>query len=195
MAGGSLLTEREAGTLRRLLTAPLPKGTVLAGKTLAYMLLACMQVVVIFLVAGLVFDTPMGKSPLGLVLLTLVTAFNAVALGMLVAALSKTAKQVDSIEGNPGICPSGCRWSAAFTHPFYRSGLYQFYLQPHSHEPCRGGFYQLMAENLPPSFRFCHKVAPVGYEDPILPGGAVELELMPRSKSKARISKTSFHVK
>ncbi len=72
MSSDGLLNERETGTLRRLLTAPIPKGAILAGKILAYMQLACLQVVVVFAVAGLVFGTPFGKSPLGLVILTLV---------------------------------------------------------------------------------------------------------------------------
>ncbi len=149
MAGGSLLTEREAGTLRRLLTAPLPRGTILAGKTLAYMLLACMQVVVMFLMADLVFDTPMGKSPLGLVVLTLVTAFNAVALGMLVAALSKTAKQVGSIGVALAFVLAGIGGAMAISPtPFYRSGGFIGIissLTPQNHAV--EGFYELMAEN------------------------------------------------
>ena len=149
MSGGSLLTEREAGTMRRLLTAPIPRGTILAGKMLAYMLLACLQVVVVFTVAGLVFDTPMGKSPLGLVVLTLVTAFTAVALGMLIAALSKTAKQVDGIGVILAFVLAGLGGALAISPtPFYRSGGFIGIissLTPQNHAV--EGFYQLMAEN------------------------------------------------
>ena len=37
MASDSLLKERETGTFRRILSAPIPRGAVLAGKILAYM--------------------------------------------------------------------------------------------------------------------------------------------------------------
>lgn len=47
----NLLKEREAGTLRRLLAAPVPRGAIIAGKMLAFVLLACVQVVVMFSVA------------------------------------------------------------------------------------------------------------------------------------------------
>jgi ABC-2 type transport system permease protein len=149
MSGQALLSERETGTLRRLLTAPLPRGTILVGKMLAYMLLACMQVVVVFAVAGLVFGTPLGKSPLGLVMLTLVVAFNAAALGMLVAALSKTAKQADGIGVILAFVLAGLGGAIAISPtPFYRTGgfigtIASFTPQNHAVE----GFYKLMAEN------------------------------------------------
>jgi ABC-2 type transport system permease protein len=149
MSGQALLSEREAGTLRRLLTAPIPRGAILAGKMLAYMLLACMQVVVVFAVAGLVFGTPLGKSPLGLIVLTLVVAFNAAALGMLVAALSKTAKQADGIGVILAFVLAGLGGAIALSPtPFYRSGGFIGIissLTPQNHAV--EGFYQLMAEN------------------------------------------------
>jgi ABC-2 type transport system permease protein len=53
MCSTSLLGEREAGTIRRLLSAPVPRGAIIAGKTLAFMLLGCMQVITMFGVANL----------------------------------------------------------------------------------------------------------------------------------------------
>jgi ABC-2 type transport system permease protein len=149
MSGQAILSERETGTLRRLLTAPLPRGSILVGKMLAYMLLACLQVVVVFAVAGLVFGTPLGKSPLGLVVLTLVVAFNAAALGMLVAALSKTAKQADGIGVILAFVLAGLGGAIAISPtPFYRTGGFIgtiASLTPQNHAV--EGFYKLMAEN------------------------------------------------
>ncbi len=149
MSGASLLTEREGGTLRRLMTAPIPKGAILAGKTLAYMLLACMQVVVVFAVAGLLFGTPMGKSPLGLVVLTLVVAFTATALGLMVAALAKTAKQVANIGLILAFVLAGLGGAMAMSaQPLYRSGGTMAIVSmftPHAHAV--EGYYRLMAEN------------------------------------------------
>jgi ABC-2 type transport system permease protein len=149
MSANGLLTERENGTLRRLLTAPIPRGAILAGKILAYMFLASMQVVVIFAVANLAFHTPLGKSPLGLVVMTLAVAFNATAFGMMVAALSKTAKQADNIGTALGFILGSLGGAIAFSPtPFYRSGGFISILasltpQNHGVE----GFYRLMAEN------------------------------------------------
>jgi linearmycin/streptolysin S transport system permease protein len=149
MSANALLTERDNGTLRRLLSAPIPKGAILAGKILAYMFLACMQVVVIFSVANFAFHTPLGNSPLGLVIMTLAVAFNATTFGMMIAALSKTAKQADSIGTVLGFVLGSLGGAIAFSAtPFYRSGgivgtLAKLTPQNHGVE----GFYQLMAEN------------------------------------------------
>ncbi len=72
-------------------------GTIIAGKTLAFMLLGCLQVVVMFTVANLLLRAPLGRSPLALVVLTVVVTFVAAALGMMVAALAKSASQANSI--------------------------------------------------------------------------------------------------
>ena len=149
MSGSSLLAEREAGTLRRLLTAPIPRGAILAGKMLAFMMLACAQVVVMFAVAALIFGTPLGRSPTGLIVLTLVVAFNATALGMLVASISKTSKQADSLGVILAFVLAGIGGALAIGQtPFYRQGgmvglISSLTPQNHAVE----GFYQLMGEN------------------------------------------------
>lgn len=149
MAGAALLSERETGTLRRLLAAPIPRGAIISGKILAYMVLACAQVVVLFGVANLLLGMPLGNSPLGLIILTIVVAFTATALGMLVAALARTAKEADNagtilafiLAGIGGAIPLAAA-------PIARSGgligiLSQ--LTPHAHAV--EGYYRLMAEN------------------------------------------------
>ena len=93
----SLLTERESGTLRRLLAAPLQRGTVIVGKMVAYTLLACLQVLMLFAVARIIFDMPMGQSPVALVLLSLAAALVSAAMGMMIAGLAKSAKQASSL--------------------------------------------------------------------------------------------------
>jgi ABC-2 type transport system permease protein len=149
MSANALLTERDNGTLRRLLSAPIPKMAILAGKVLAYMFLACMQVLVIFTVAYLGFHTPLGHSLLGLVVMTLAVAFNATAFGLLIAALSKTAKQADNIGTALGFILGSIGGAIAFSAtPFYRSGgvvgiIAALTPQNHGVE----GFYRLMAEN------------------------------------------------
>jgi len=95
-SSSSLVREREAGTLRRLLASP-ARGGHHRRKMLAFMLLSCMQVIVLFGVGNTFFKMPLGQSPDGLVVLTLVVALTSTALGMLVAALAKSSGQAGSI--------------------------------------------------------------------------------------------------
>ena len=149
MSASTLLNERENGTLRRLLTATIPRGAILAGKLLAYMLLACLQVVVMFTVARLIFGTPLGKSPLGLIVVTLVVAFNATALGLMLAALVKSSKQADSLGLILAFLLAGLGGAMAITStPLSRTGGFMGVITrfiPHSYAV--EGYYKLMAEN------------------------------------------------
>jgi len=145
----SLLTERESGTLRRLLAAPIPRGTIIAGKMLAYTILACLQVLVLFGVAHIAFGMPLGQSPVGLVVLSLVVALTSAALGMLIAALAKSANQAANtgvILGLVLAAIGGCISMSAqpvFRSPGFMGTLAN--LTPHAH--ALEGYYSLMAEN------------------------------------------------
>jgi ABC-2 type transport system permease protein len=148
-SSSSLLTERETGTLRRLLAAPLPRGAIIAGKMLAYALLACTQAVVLFSVASVAFGMPLGQSPLGLVVHTLVVALTSAAMGMLVAALAKSASQAGNIGIILGLILAaigGCismSGEPVFRSPGFMGTLANF--TPHAHAV--EGYYSLMAEN------------------------------------------------
>lgn len=92
----TLLKEKEEGSFRRLLAAPVARGAIIGGKMLAYMLIVVLQVVVLFGVASFAYDMPLGDSPLGLLLLSVALAAVASSLGMLLAAWAKTSSQADS---------------------------------------------------------------------------------------------------
>jgi ABC-2 type transport system permease protein len=145
----SLLAEREAGTIRRLLTAHAPRGTIIAGKTLAFMLLGCLQVVVMFTVANLLLKAPLGHSPLALVVLTVVTTFVAAAMGMMVAALAKTASQASSIGLILAFVLAGLGGALVTAkEPATRAGGFMgtvSRITPHAYAV--EGYYKLMAEN------------------------------------------------
>jgi ABC-2 type transport system permease protein len=149
MTAESLLKERESGTLRRLVAAPLPRGAVVAGKMVAYILLVCLQVAVLFAIAHFAFDMPLGSSPLGMIVLTVVTGFVATALGMLVAGIAKTAKQAGNIGTILGFVLAGIGGSLPMTgKPLTRAGGALggiANLTPHAH--AIEGYYSLMAEN------------------------------------------------
>jgi ABC-2 type transport system permease protein len=93
----TLVREKEEGTFRRLLSSPMPRGSVVVGKMLAYMGVVFLQVVVLFGAGYALFKMPLGESPLALLLLTLVLALAAASLGMLLGALARTSKQADQV--------------------------------------------------------------------------------------------------
>jgi ABC-2 type transport system permease protein len=144
----SLLQEREAGTLRRLLAAPIPRWTVIAGKMLAYGLLVCMQVLILFTLGYLAFDITLGRDPLALVVITIVVAFVAVSLGMLVAAFARSSKQADNVGMVLGFVLAGIGGAFPLWPPIFRSAGFTGTLAkftPHAH--ALEGYYSVMAEN------------------------------------------------
>jgi ABC-2 type transport system permease protein len=148
-SSSSLLREREAGTLRRLLAAPVPRGAIIAGNMLAFMLLSCMQVVVLFGVGNAFFKMPLGQSPGGLMALTLVVALTSTALGMLVAALARSSSQAASIGLILGFIMAGvagCIGVLARVPLVRTEGLLGLLakLTPHGH--ALDAYYSLMVE-------------------------------------------------
>ncbi len=148
MAGESLLRERETGTLRRLIAAPIPKAAVIAGKVLAFTLLVCMQVAVLLSVAHIAFQMPLGRAPLALVLLTVILGIVASAMGMLVASFAKTSKQADSVGTILGFVLAGVGGAIAIGQfPLARAGgpmATIAKLTPHAHAV--EAYYRLMGE-------------------------------------------------
>jgi len=59
----TLLLEKEEGTFRRLMAAPMERGAIVVGKMLAYMGIVVLQVLVLFGVGRVVFDMSLGESP------------------------------------------------------------------------------------------------------------------------------------
>jgi ABC-2 type transport system permease protein len=134
----TLLQEREEGTLRRLVAAPIPGGAVIAGKMLAYGLIAVLQVMVIFAVGNIAFGMSLGNSPLGLVLITLGLALAATSLGMMIAGLSRTSRQAYLIGLVLGFVLAGLGGCLSFNplEPWFRmEGIFGILskLTPHSH--------------------------------------------------------------
>jgi ABC-2 type transport system permease protein len=149
VSGAALLSERESGTLGRLLSAPVSRTVVITGKALGYVALACAQVVVLFAVARAAFGMPLGDSPAGLVALTLLVAMVATAMGMMIASLAHTAKQADTWGTLQGFVLGGLGGCIAIgATPLTRSGgvmasVARLTPQGNALE----AYYSLMAEN------------------------------------------------
>ena len=95
--GESIFKEKDDGTYRRLMAGPMRRGEIVAGKMLAFGVMVVLQVFILFGVAAGFFSMDLGKSPLGLILLTICLSLVVTSMGLMVAALSKSGKQADSI--------------------------------------------------------------------------------------------------
>ncbi|MBP1692270.1 MAG: putative transporter permease protein [Chloroflexi bacterium] len=118
-----LLKEKQEGSLRRLIAAPIPRWTIILGKMLAFVVFIIIQVTLLFGAANVLFDMLLGDSVLGLVLVTLAMGLSATGLGMLVAAISKTYKQADTTGTLLGFIMGALGGCFAFGGiPFYKAG-------------------------------------------------------------------------
>lgn len=95
--GESIFREKDDGTYRRLMAGPIRRSEIVAGKMIAFGLMILLQVGLLFGVAAGFFSMDLGKSPLGLILLTICLSMVVTSMGLMVAALSKSGKQADSI--------------------------------------------------------------------------------------------------
>jgi ABC-2 type transport system permease protein len=93
----TVMEERETGTLRRLLSAPLPRSRILLGKMLPYFLLGALQMVVILLASKLLFHINLGGAPLALGVVIAASALAMAGMGILIAALAHTQGQADGL--------------------------------------------------------------------------------------------------
>ncbi len=93
----TVLAERNVGTFRRLLSTPVSRPAILLGKILPYFIIVIVQVLALLGVSSLVFDIGIGESLPALLLITVASAASVVGLGIMVAALVKTAGQAGGL--------------------------------------------------------------------------------------------------
>jgi ABC-2 type transport system permease protein len=96
-AAGGILEEKERGTFKRLLIAPIPEWSLLGGKLVAQFLIGVGQIFLMFLFGMIVFGMNAGNSPLGLLLITLATCWATTSLGILLVAVIRSRKQIHPI--------------------------------------------------------------------------------------------------
>lgn len=93
----TLLTERKQGTMRRLLSLPVPPGAILLGKGLATGLIGLLQLVMLFVIGELLFNIGIWRDPLTLGALIVSTVAAATAFGLLIASWARTPKQAEGM--------------------------------------------------------------------------------------------------
>lgn len=93
---GTILQEKEDGTFRRLLIAPIQKYALLGGKLLAQFILTTLQMFILFAFGYFFFHIHI-NNPLAVGLLLLGTSFGVTGLGILLVSLVKTRRQLNPI--------------------------------------------------------------------------------------------------
>lgn len=95
-AAGTILQEKEDGTFRRLLIAPVQKYALLGGKLLAQFLLTLAQLAVLFAVGYFAFHLDIGSWP-AVIALLICTSFATTGLGILLVSVVKSRRQLNPI--------------------------------------------------------------------------------------------------
>ena len=91
----SLMEEREAGTLNRIVVAPIPPAAVLLGKMVSSLVIGVVTMVVLAAATTVVVGASWG-SPLAVSVLIVAGVVSALALAVAVAAVAKTAEQASA---------------------------------------------------------------------------------------------------
>lgn len=96
----SIYREKQIGSFRRLMAAPMSKAELLLGKMVPGFIIALIQVVVIFAVGMLILPLlgldglTLGDHPFAVILIVLAMALCATGMGVLIAAFAKTEGQI-----------------------------------------------------------------------------------------------------
>jgi ABC-2 type transport system permease protein len=121
--GGTLLDEQESGTLDRLRLAPGASAAILGGKFVFTWIIGIVQLVILFLYAKVVFDTPIFRAPLALVVLSSATAAAVTGFGVLFAVVARSRKQLEGLATIVVLTMSalgGSWWPLAITPDWYQ---------------------------------------------------------------------------
>jgi len=93
----SFLTEREDGTLQRLLTTPTPRWQIVVGKLVGTLLNALLEMTTLIVATALVFRVSWGHSPLGLAIMVLAVSVGASGVAIFIASISRNSKVADLV--------------------------------------------------------------------------------------------------
>ncbi|MGW4536481.1 ABC transporter permease [Streptomyces chartreusis] len=124
LAGGAAIVQtRRTGVYARALAAPVTARTLVFGETIAHLLLAVLQSLLIVGIGALAFDVEWGD-PLAAGVLVTVWALVGTGAGVLAGALFRTPEQVHAIGPALGIgmgMLGGCMWPLAVVPGWLRS--------------------------------------------------------------------------
>ena len=119
--GAAILLEREQGTLRRLLTMPVSKTAILAGKVLGVFIAGAIQFTIMVLAGQFLFGVDWGRQPLALAVMIVAFVFCITCFSILLAALARTYAQIDALSTLiilPLAALGGAMWPIEIVPPF-----------------------------------------------------------------------------
>jgi|LGVF01.1.fsa_nt_gb ABC-2 type transport system permease protein len=99
----SIYREKQVGSFRRLMAAPISKAAMLVGKMIPNFITGLIQIVVIFAISIFVLpllgldQMTLGNDPLALVLVSLLLVLCSTGLGILIAAIARTEAQIGGL--------------------------------------------------------------------------------------------------
>ncbi len=93
IASMAVVRERECGTLEQLVVTPIGKTELMLGKTLPFLLVGYIQMIVVLLLGRLMFDVPFAGSLSLLLLVSLPFIVASLGVGLLISTLVKTQAQ------------------------------------------------------------------------------------------------------
>ncbi len=117
------VNERIGGTLRRLLSTPSQKATILSGKISGRFSMGLLQMAVLIIVGALVFKVNWGNSPMALTMVVVSFGLSAVALGVMLGAFAKTRSQASNLTVMFSMVMAalgGAWWQLEVTPPLYQ---------------------------------------------------------------------------
>jgi ABC-2 type transport system permease protein len=124
----SIHQEKVHGTFRRLLTTPVGRAEMLAGKMLATMTVGLVQVIVLFIVGAVFFRLGLGRDPIAFLLLTVVLVATAAAIGLAVSTTRMRGAGVGALLVISAVI-GGCMFPLDLMPAFLRN---LSYIVPHS---------------------------------------------------------------
>jgi ABC-2 type transport system permease protein len=141
-------SERDQGTFRRLLAAPLDRAAIIGGTMIAFMIVVFFQVIFLFSIAAGVFNMPLGHSVGGLLWITFTLSLAATSLGLLLAAITRTGKQAGTLGMILGFVLAGLGGTIISFRIYEAGGPLQIVgmLTPHAH--ASEGFLRMTIDGL-----------------------------------------------
>lgn len=134
--GQSLHRDKDNGSFRRLLAAPMSRATIISGNSLAYMTFVALQVIFLYGFSAIAFGMPLGENPFLLILITIALGLTVATLGLMIAALAKSSKQADNLGTMLGFVLAGLGGAIPVGPALYEmEGFLGFLsrLTPHAH--------------------------------------------------------------
>ncbi len=123
-SAGGILEEREQGTLRRMLVAPISRGTIVGGKIVGIVLAALVQALVLVGVGAFAFGVPWGRDPLAVFAVLGSYVLAGTGLAVLVSALVRTRGQMAGLSPliSTGLAMlGGCLWPIEVVAPLMQT--------------------------------------------------------------------------